>query len=204
MKTRVNFYFDEFQPKTFLINPSFTALLWSIAIIVIVVGAIQANSILDNAKVQVDQVNQSISDKRKVITMLTNARNNLEQDPALLADIERYQNEYQIKRSIVTELDSRQGQKSTGYAQLMLDLARIHQQGIWLTQIHLNEDDVRLQGGASDSAAVPKWVNKLNQANYFEGAQFAEARMYRDEEEQLFFTLSSQRQNPSSEQGDDK
>ena len=191
MKTRVNFYFDEFKPKTYLINLHFTALLWGLAAAVVLAGAFVSHSHESVAENRLEMVEQSIADKRKAISMLTDARNSLQQDPSLVASIERLQQEQVVKNDIVKELGNREVSKSSGYSDLMLDLARVHQPGVWLTLIRLDESNVRIEGGASNSAALPQWLNKLTSSAYFNGTEFAEARMFRDQEEQLHFVLSS-------------
>ena len=191
MKTRVNFYFDEFRPKTYLINLHFTALLWGLALLAVLVGAVINTSREQSVEKRLERVEQAIEDKRKAVTMMTSARDALQQDPSLLAAIEQLQTEQVAKNDIVKELGNREQNKSSGYSELMLDLARVHQPGIWLTLIRLDEANVRIEGGASNSAAVPQWLNKLTASSYFSGTEFAEARMFRDQEEQLQFVLSS-------------
>ena len=202
MKTRVNFYFEEFRPKTYLINIGFTALLWSIAALIVIAAAISANGKNEAVKRELMIAENAIDDKRKVLTMLAGARDDQNQDPALLADIERFQQEFNLKKRIVNELSGRETQKSSGYSELMLDLARVHQQGIWLTQIRLDGANIRIEGGASNSSAVPQWVNKLSDASFFSGAEFAQARMFRDEEQQLHFVLNSRIEGPTENNGE--
>ena len=192
MKTRVNFYFDEFRPKTYLINLHFTALLWGLAVASVFVGAFISHNREAAIENRLEMVERAIDDKRKAISMLTDARDGLQQDPSLVAAIERLQQEQVAKGDIVEELGNREASKSSGYSDLMLDLARVHQPGIWLTLIRLDEANVRIEGGASNSAALPQWLNKLTASSYFNGTEFAEARMFRDQEEQLHFVLSSE------------
>ena len=191
MKTRVNLYLDEFRPTTYLINIGFTALLWGLAIGAIVFASVYVNQQKAQAEQRLQRVEQSMADKQKVIEMLSRARDKKGENLQLLAEIERVEQELSIKNEIITELTNRERRQASGYAQLMLDLARLHDRGLWLTSIHLDDNYVRIEGGATDSATVPKWVSKLNEANYFEGAQFAAASMYRDNQQMLRFVLSS-------------
>ena len=50
---------------------------------------------------------------------------------------------------------------------------------------------VLIEGAATDSAIVPKWLSSLGQTDYFRGQEFADTRLYRDSEQQLNFVIST-------------
>jgi Ca2+/Na+ antiporter len=112
-------------------------------------------------------------------------------DQKLLDKIEQKLILVRLKRRVVNELSGQENLKSNGFSQLMLDLANNHESGLWLTRISLNERKSIIQGSALESASIPKWVNKLGLSTYFKGQNFASTRLYRDEQQQLFFILAS-------------
>ncbi|MFT5675441.1 MAG: hypothetical protein ACI808_001372, partial [Paraglaciecola sp.] len=112
-------------------------------------------------------------------------------DQKLLDEIEQNQIVLRLKRRVMNEINGQEDLKSNGFSQLMLDLASNHESGLWLTRINLNERKTIIEGAALESSSIPKWVNKLSLSEYFKGQEFAATRLYRNEEQQLFFILAS-------------
>jgi hypothetical protein len=50
---------------------------------------------------------------------------------------------------------------------------------------------VLMEGAATDSAIVPKWLISLGQTDYFRGQEFSDTRLYRDPDQQLKFVIST-------------
>ena len=73
----------------------------------------------------------------------------------------------------------------------MLDLASHSQDQLWLTRINLNGTSVVIEGAATDSFIVPKWLGLLGKTDYFKGQEFSDTRLYRDPEQQLNFVIST-------------
>jgi hypothetical protein len=48
-----------------------------------------------------------------------------------------------------------------------------------------------MEGAATDSAIVPKWLISLGQTDYFRGQEFSDTRLYRDSDQQLKFVIST-------------
>jgi hypothetical protein len=112
-------------------------------------------------------------------------------DQKLLDEIEQNQIVLRLKRRVMNEINGQENLKSNGFSQLMLDLASNHESGLWLTRINLNERKTIIEGAALESSSIPKWVDKLSLSEYFQGQEFAATRLYRNEEQQLFFILAS-------------
>lgn len=192
MKNRIDLYQPQFRPKVILLSLNFAFLLWFLALALIVVAGFSVAALKNRAQQDALLAAQQVKDKTALLDVLTKGRDNRKQNPALVSALEQTQKQLQIKKTIVDELANREQQKSQGFSALMVDLAANHQEDLWLTEIHLNESKMSIKGGASDSTAVPNWVNKLSSAEFFIGKEFAAARLYRDESEELKFVLSSE------------
>jgi hypothetical protein len=55
----------------------------------------------------------------------------------------------------------------------------------------LNGMSVVMEGAATDSSIVPRWLSSLGQTDYFRGQEFSNTRLYRDSEQQLNFVIST-------------
>lgn len=191
MKSRINLYQEQFKPTVILISLNFSIVLW----LLVLIGTLSAGFAVIHLQKSAEQrallAAQAVSDKTAVLNLLLKGRDGKSQNPALLSELEQTQKQLGIKKVILEELANREEQKSRGFSALMVDLASNHQSDLWLTEINLDDSLISIKGGASDSTALPVWVSKLSAANYFVGKEFAAARLFRDENEQLQFILSS-------------
>lgn len=192
MKSRINFLRDDFKPQIILLNLDFVVGVVSVSLLAILVGWFIANNQFQQAKFDGAQNSESIQQKIALIETLTKATEGRSQDPEIIARVEQRQQELDVKQQIIDELAARETQKSNAFSALMLDLASNHQADLWLTSIVLDERKLYLEGKTSDSEALPKWVNRLNQAHYFADKEFARAQMFRDAQKTLNFVLSSE------------
>ncbi|MFA3791456.1 PilN domain-containing protein [Aliiglaciecola sp. SL4] len=191
MKTRINFYREDFKSKIILLNLNFLLGLATLSIICVVVAWLWANSALTDAKKQTDSLLFQIVQKKELSKSLIETKDTRAQNMAIVADVEKHLQELAMKRTILDELDSRQTQRGQGYSSLMIGLAENHNANLWLTNISIYDRRLYLEGATTDSKALPQWLSKLNQASYFADTEFAGTRMFRNEDQQLQFILSS-------------
>ncbi|MBU2880214.1 MULTISPECIES: PilN domain-containing protein [Aliiglaciecola] len=191
MKTRINFFREDLKFKIILLNLNFLLGLAILSIICIVTAWLWASNSHANAEQQTDLLLAQIAQKKELSKSLIEAKDTRTQSAAIVADVEKHQQELAMKRTILNELDSRQTQRSNGFSSLMVDLAKNHHTNLWLTNILLNERSLYIEGATTDSKALPQWVSQLNQASYFADTEFAGTRMFRNDKQQLQFILSS-------------
>lgn len=191
MKNRINLYSAEMQPQLQVLSLHSALVVWLIcALVLFVIYFFQFNQ---NQQLQ-DEFAELNAQKKQQSLLVENMLAELgkrQNDQKLLDEIEQKLILVRLKRQIVNELSGQENLKSNGFSQLMLDLANNHETGLWLTQISLNERKTIIKGAALESSSIPKWVNKLGLSAYFKGQNFASTKLYRDEQQQLFFILAS-------------
>ncbi|WP_343859125.1 PilN domain-containing protein [Aliiglaciecola litoralis] len=192
MKNRINFFRDELKPQIILLNLGFLVFLSVLSVCLIIAGWTWAELQYRESQHSIDTLLMNVKQKKFLVDTLREAKDSRTQDKSILAAIEKNQQELDVKLTILNELSNRESQRSNGFSALMQDLAANHQSSLWLTNILLDERKLYLQGTTSNSEALPKWISKLNQAQYFAGTEFAGARMVRNEQEMLNFVLSSE------------
>ena len=96
-----------------------------------------------------------------------------------------------IKQQLLSSLTAREMLKSSGFAVLLADLARIRSPGIALQHIQFDEGRIALSGLATSSQDVPAWVNRFAETEALSGKAFSELEISRDSAGQLSFRLSS-------------
>lgn len=192
MKNRINFVRDDLKPQIVLLNLNFVMFLTALSVCIIFAGWFWADTQYQNSEQTIDNLLADVKQKKFLVDTLREAKDSRTQNKSIIAAIEKNQQELDVKLTILDELSSRESQRSNGFSALMLDLAANHQPSLWLTSILLDERKLYLQGTTGNSEALPKWISKLNQAQYFSGKEFAGARMVRNDKEMLNFVLSSE------------
>jgi Tfp pilus assembly protein PilN len=191
MKNRVNLYHPEFHPKLRLLSLSIVLGVWMFTLFCGGVLYFLESSKQQNFKSEIAKIEQNKQQQEMLLEELQNAVDNLKVDPKLLKQVEINQRLISLKKRVLNELAGQEGLKSNGFSNLMIDLASHNQTGLWLTHINLNGKNIVMEGAASDSALIPKWLNSLGQTDFFSGQEFADTRLYRDAEQQLNFVIST-------------
>ncbi len=191
MKYRVNLFPEELKPKLDLVTLNFVIVLWVLGIGIVVFLSQYYQSVYSDTEHRTQTTQVEYKNKKAMLVTLTKARDNRAQDPKLVELVNRLQGEERDKYLLLSELQGRERLKNQGFSMLMEDLAKQHVSEIWLTRININERIIRIEGGSLDSVQVPIWVSKLRNSEYFAGRNFAGARMFRNDNDELNFVLSS-------------
>ena len=198
MKYRVNLFPPELEPKLDLFTLNFVMVLWLITGLVVAAATHYSQQVLTETQTATKKIQQEHANRKTLFDTLKTARDTRAQNPVLLAEQKDLNSEQRAKSLLLNELQGREQLKNQGFSVLMRDLSEQHIAEIWLTQISIEEARVRIEGGSLDSSKVPFWVSQLRQSEYFSGRDFAGARMYRNEEDELTFVLSSDLQGLTS------
>lgn len=201
MKYRINLFPAELEPKLDLFTLNFVMVLWLLAGLVIASTTHYFQQISTETQTSIEKVQQEHSKLKTMFDTLKKARDTRDQNPELLAEEKKLSGEERSKFLLLNELQGREQLKNQGFSMLMRDLSKQHIIEVWLTQISIQETRVRIEGGSIESSKVPFWVSKLRQSEYFSGRNFAGARMYRNEDDDLTFVLSSDLQGLASDDG---
>lgn len=191
MKNRVNLFPQELKPKLKLFTVNVVLLLWTFSTFLLFAVSQNYQAKYDDIQAKTRNIQEEYNTKSKTLKMLKEARDTRAQDPALVAVVDKLQREATDKRLLLEELRGREQLKNQGFSMLMRDLSQQHVDNIWLTRINIEEQKIRIEGATLESASVPVWVNRLKESDYFAGRSFAGARMFRDDEDDLNFVISS-------------
>jgi Tfp pilus assembly protein PilN len=191
MKNRVNLYHAQFHPKLRLLSLPLVISSWLFTALCCVLLYFYETSEHQNIQLEIASFEENKQQQQRLITELQSALENTKVDPELLKQVEKSQQLISLKKHVLNELVGQKELKSGGFSNLMIDLASHSQKGLWLTHINLDGLSVVMEGAATDSSVVPKWLSSLGQTDYFRGQEFADTRLYRDTEQQLNFVIST-------------
>ncbi len=191
MKNRVNLYHASIQPKLQLLTLSSVIVIW--LVVTLLCSFLYFYMTSEQQKLQ-SEVAVLVGNKQQqkiLVSELKSALENIKIDLGLVEKVEEKQKLIRLKQRVLNELAGQEDLKSIGFSKLMIDLANHSQRELWLTRINLNGTSVVMEGAATDSFIVPKWLGLLGKTDYFKGQEFSNTRLYRDSEQQLNFVIST-------------
>jgi Tfp pilus assembly protein PilN len=191
MKNRVNLYHSEFHPTLRLLSLHIVIASWIFTALFCGLLYFYLATEQQNVTSKIAKIERHKQQQAMFLKELQSAVDNLKVDPILLQQVEKNQQLLSLKKRVLNELAGQVQLKSSGYSNLMVELASNHQSGLWLTHINLNGISVVMEGVATDSSLVPKWLSSLGNTDYFSGQEFADTRLYRDSDKQLNFIIST-------------
>lgn len=189
IKSRINFYTDEFHPKAdwFSLRQLIVfIILLSVVVSVVIAGLTWYESQRREELIQVTtQLEQSQAALKSAQVKLAQRK----VDSKLKADIEQKQQDLKLKQSLLRRLDKQQ-YSNAGFSAVLKALAAIPDPQVWLSEIQINEGRMALKGQAKSSDAVPHWVDQFKYYPALSHQSFSGLRIYRNDEDQLLFELN--------------
>lgn len=189
MKFRVNLYSEDMRPRYELLTLPFVLSVWALVAVLLMVGWWYSERQLTEWQVIAEHAEQRLQNQRAQVAAQQQLLGR-EPSEVLAKRVLALQKQIDTQQHILTLLDQ-QGNAGPGYATFMQDLAKYHQDGIWLNQIQVNGAHLSLKGGVQHSEALPAWLEKLSQSPYFQGKEFSNVALTRDGQDNLQFVLSS-------------
>lgn len=193
MKSRINFYQQEFAPQLDLLSLSSVGVAWgALCTLIALVWATTSWVVADKQ----EQLSKLVADNQHMQSRVDAMQAELAQrkpDPDLTRQVTALQQTLEHQQRLLSEIDARNIIRQSGFTQLLSDLASQSKSDLWLNTIEVSEHAMLLQGELSDPKAMPQWLNRLADTPSFSGRTFDTARVYRDEDG-LKFELNAQRQ----------
>lgn len=192
MKSRVNLYLPEYQPKLELLTLGALLFLFGVLIALVIAARVALNISGASADQQMQNLKSEIEQQTEFANALTDQLQQRNEDPRLLAMFAGLQSSLQDKERLKEALKDREALKSTSFSLMLRELSQQHDESLWLTHIAVNEHSMVFDGEVINPEAVPQWIGRLGQTDYFSGKSFDQARLFR-EDSALYFSLATSR-----------
>lgn len=180
MKTRINLYVPVLQPvrEQLPLSKSLavTASVFALAVFV----CIGLYWLVDKESQQQKVLNAQLSIEQGRLASQAAKLSKINDNKQLLDKIELVRNQVKNKKRVLAALDN-QTINHGGFTQLLLALAQVSDQKVWLTEIRSQQGSLMLSGSAKSSQAIPKWVSRLNQVEQLKGETFTSLTMHRND-----------------------
>ena len=178
---QINLYQDQFRDKRTLISAGQLSTL-----VVLVVIAMAAYSLLIQMELQeAREFNQVLKDRQVSIADELNSANaeltKLLADNRMDDEISGVKREISARRKVLNFVDANQFGSGEGFSLYLVSLSNLHIKNVWLDEIRLAENYVRLHGSALNAELVPEYFDQFGDEPVFEGSRFEVFQLERDQ-----------------------
>lgn len=179
---QVNLYQDQFREKKLFFS---ARQIFSLFVALIVFGASGTyliESDLDNAR----RDNFSVKQSQKKIADELNAANaelaKLLADKRMDLEIASMSREVNARKKVLAFVDANQFGSGEGFSSYLTALSNLHVDNVWLDEISLSEDFVKIRGSALSADLVPEYFGRFSEEPVFQGNRFNIFQLDRDKD----------------------
>ncbi|MCP4490784.1 MAG: hypothetical protein GY820_26245 [Gammaproteobacteria bacterium] len=172
IEQRINLYQERFRKKRLVLSAAQLASMVVLSLITITIWSQLLQTDLDDAIA----FNAALKARQSGIADELNAANaeltRLLADNRMDQQITGVSREISARRRILSFVDANQFGAGRGFSSYLVSLSRLHVDNLWLDEINLTENYVRIHGSALDAALVPTYFDRFSEEAAFKGNRF--------------------------------
>lgn len=179
---QVNLYQDQFREKKLHFSARQIITLFMVLIVLGASGTYLIESDLDNARRDNFEVKQS---QKKIADELNAANAELAKllaDKRMDLDIASLSREVNARKKVLAFVDANQFGSGQGFSSYLTALSNLHVDNVWLDEISLSEDFVKIRGSALSADLVPEYFGRFSEEPVFQGNRFNIFQLDRDKD----------------------
>ncbi len=181
IEQRINLYQDRFRERKLLLSATQISALVIVSLIGIAIWSFLLQTDLDDAR----HLNLSLKERQSSISDELNTAN--AEITRLLADnrmdekIAGVSREISARRKVLNFVDVNQFGSGQGFSSYLVSLSRLRIDNLWLDEINLSENYLRIHGSALDAELVPIYFDQFSEEVAFQGNRFDVFELERDD-----------------------
>ena len=196
MKQQVNFYTEQFKPKKELLTLENMIAVWVAGVVLILAlysFELEKSEVSKNSWLMAQKREQHQQGQLKSLQESFSKRGDAVVLEKTLQDL---QANLQQRKYVLEQLGLRADGMRKGVAGLLESLAGIPIEGLWLTDIQVNQGQLSVSGLTTDVEKVPQLIQQLQNISSLQDKRFArlEVKTEEDYDGLLKFTLQSENQ----------
>ncbi|MCH6566590.1 MAG: PilN domain-containing protein [Proteobacteria bacterium] len=178
---QVNLYQDRFHEKKLLFSAQ---QILSVLVIILLGGAYGTYLIQSNLNIA-KRDNYSIKQSQNKITNELNAANAelamLLADRRMDLEITGLSREVGARKKVLAFVSANQFGSGQGFSSYLLALSNLHVENVWLNEISLADNYLKIRGSALSADLVPLYFGRFSQESVFRGNRFNIFQLERNE-----------------------
>jgi hypothetical protein len=172
IQQQVNLYQDQFLEKKLLFSAAQVFTLLAILLLGGGIGSYLLQSNLDTAK----RDNYAIKESQKKITDELNTANAelamLLADKRMDLEITGLSREVNARKKVLAFVSANQFGSGKGFSSYLVALSNLHVDDVWLDEISLAENYLKIRGSALSADLVPLYFGRFSDESVFQGNRF--------------------------------
>jgi len=183
IRQEVNLYHERFKEQKILLSAAHALILMGLLLLLLLV----ASYFYVDMKATEQQLHQqNLIAKTQATERLERLQARLKE---LLADktidqaMARVSRDIQIRKRMIDFVDQNRFGSGEGFSENLGSLAQLQQEDLWLNEISLSGDYIRLGGSALNAESVPQYFNLFRHHDLFAGRVFDVFELDRDQGE---------------------
>ncbi|MEM0911585.1 MAG: hypothetical protein AAGJ37_11450 [Pseudomonadota bacterium] len=190
MKLQINLYQKEFHPAFELYTGQHLVIISILCSLLIGIAVGVAHHYKAGAEAELAKSKTTLSREEKQVNELRSELEFRVEDPVLKAKLAAATQDVETQQRLVAQIQSLSGLQSKSFSKLFDALSSNNKPNLWLTSFTVNENDLTIKGEVSIPSALPNWISGLTNTKYFNGQEFNDAIVERNQSV-LAFELSS-------------
>lgn len=181
IEQQINLYQDRFRKKRTVMSAAQLATLVAVIVLAMMAYSVNLQLELDRAvstSTALKQQQQSIADELG----LANAElSKLLTDTRMDNQIVTVSREIRARKRVLNFVDANQFGSGQGFSDYLISLSNLHVDNVWLDEIKLAENYVRIHGSSLNAELIPTYFDHFSEESVFEGNRFDVFRLERNE-----------------------
>ncbi len=169
---QVNLYQDQFHEQKLLFSARQLLAVMLILLVGGVIGSYFIENSLDNAK----RENFAVKHNQKKIADELNAANaelaKLLADKRMDQEISGISREVNARKKVLAFVSANQFGSGRGFSSYLTALSELHVDNVWLDEISLAENYLKIRGSALSADLVPVYFDRFSEQTVFQGSRF--------------------------------
>ncbi|MFT5450933.1 MAG: Tfp pilus assembly protein PilN [Enterobacterales bacterium] len=195
MKQQVNFYTEEFKPKKDLLSLDNMLVTWITGVVLILALYNLEYKKTQIAKKNLEMTQASEQHQQSQLNTLQATFSKRGDSLVLEKTHQAMQASLSQRNYVIAQLSQRAGGMQKGIAGLMENLALITVDGLWLTNISVNQGQLSVSGITNDAEKVPQLIQKLQNISSLKDKRFSRLEIKTTEDNSNFLTFTLQSEN---------
>ena len=178
----INLYQDRFREKKQLLNATNSLVFFGVVILVLIVSSFLFANMnaeqalrLENNKQQKQLFSQRLQQQKDELDRLL-AESQVDQQIAQISK------DIKVRKRMIDFVNNNQFGSGDGFSEKLAELAKLSGNDLWLNQILLAGDFIKISGSALQAEKVPEYFSRFQARELFQGQAFDVFEMGRDEQ----------------------
>jgi len=179
MKTRINLYVTELQPVKEKLPLSMSVTIVISVLICSLMLCMSLYWLLGNEEELQQKLRSELAQEQTQLASQARILSRVNNNKAIMEQIKQVTLNIKNKKRVLATLKNER-ENDSGFSSLLVSLASISDQKVWLTKIKSKAGLLTFSGSAKHSQDIPMWVTRLSQIEELHGKTFNSLVMERD------------------------